>query len=56
MHDGDNSKNSNKDGGIDGMLHHLGNGKKIGATFKFTSTRNPAVVHLSAKRPAKKRR
>ncbi len=34
--DGDNSNNKNKNGGIGDMLHHLGNGKKIGATFKFS--------------------
>ena len=32
----DDGNNKNKDGGIGGMLHHLGNGKKIGATFKFS--------------------
>jgi two-component system, OmpR family, sensor histidine kinase VicK len=46
-----NSKN--KDGGIGGMLRHLGNGKKIGATFKFSipvSLYDPCI----SKRPAKK--
>ena len=31
-----NNSNSNRDGGIGGMLRHLGDGKKIGATFKFS--------------------
>jgi signal transduction histidine kinase len=40
--DGDNGNNKNKDGGIGGMLRHLGNGKKIGATFKFSIPVSPS--------------
>ena len=50
--DGNNS-NSNKDGGIGGMLRHLGNGKKMGATFKF-SIPVSLPTHYISKRPAKK--
>ena len=51
--DGNNSNNSNKDGGIGGMLRHLGNGKKIGATFKFSIPVSLSGPYIS-KRPAKK--
>jgi hypothetical protein len=51
--DGNNS-NINKDGGgIGGMLRHLGNGKKIGATFKF-SIPVSLPTHYISKRPSKK--
>ena len=51
--DGDNNNNKNKDGGIGDMLRHLGNGKKIGATFKFSIPVSLSGPYIS-KRPAKK--
>jgi signal transduction histidine kinase len=34
-HDDNNNNKNNKDEGINEILHHLGNDKRIGATFKF---------------------
>ena len=51
--DGDNSNNKNKNGGIGDMLHHLGNGKKIGATFKFSipvSVYDPYISKMLAQK------
>ncbi len=47
--DGDNNgngNNKNKDEGIDGILRHLGNDKKIGATFKFSIPVSLSTRHL----------
>ncbi len=49
--DGNNSKN--RDGDMHDMLPQLGNGKKIGATFKFSIPKSLSGPYIS-KRPAKK--
>jgi signal transduction histidine kinase len=50
-----NNNNKNKDKGINEILHHLGNDKRIGATFKFVIPASMSA-HLSEKdMPEKKR-
>ena len=48
-----NKNNKNKDGGIGGMLRHLGNGKKIGATFKFSIPVSLSGPYISERPPKK---
>jgi signal transduction histidine kinase len=43
-----NNNNKNKDKGINEILHHLGNDKRIGATFKFVIPASMSA-HLSEK-------
>jgi signal transduction histidine kinase len=47
-HDDNSNNKNNKDEGINEILHHLGNNKRIGATFKFVIPASMSA-HLSEK-------
>jgi len=47
-HDDNSNNKNNKDEGINEILHHLGNDKRIGATFKFVIPASMSA-HLSEK-------